>query len=98
MSVKIAVLDGLKQNTKTVVLNVAVVDTLKYQARSIKMDSKSPSDAHIEISNWLIDTEGTMSYQEIANRVGCPLDWVESVAEELTDAARYGADDEEGIF
>jgi len=62
------------------------------------MDSKSPSDAHIEISNWLIDTEGTMSYQEIANRVGCPLDWVESVAEELTDAAGYGADDEEGIF
>ena len=62
------------------------------------MDIKSPSDAHIEISNWLIDTEGTMSYQEIANRVGCPLDWVESVAEELTDAVRYGADDEEGIF
>lgn len=98
MSAKTVVFNGQNQNTLIVVQNVAVVVTTKYQARSIKMDSKSPSDAHIEISNWLIDTEGTMSYQEIANRVGCPLDWVESVAEELTDAARYGADDEEGIF
>ena len=50
MNVKIAVLNGLKQNMKTVVLNVAVVDTLKSRSKNM-LNIKTQKNKEKPMSN-----------------------------------------------
>jgi len=44
---------------------------------------KRMSDAHQLISELIIESNGAMEDEEIADRTNLPIDWVESVREEL---------------
>jgi transcription initiation factor IIE alpha subunit len=52
------------------------MDSDKFAAQVIK----HLSDAHIEISQYIVETD--LEDEEIAERTGYPIDWVESVRSE----------------
>ena len=54
------------------------------------------SDMLLNIQDAIVDAGSNLNFEEIAAKIGCPVDWVESEYEAMYDASLWMGDDYDG--